>query len=346
MQCVYLGQDTERKHNGLPIHDCQIHGQCLQSKGDASIPACDSCSKRLTLDSPFFNRQWLDPLKVYDRNKQETTGLRNLLNGRSAFLVCGGPSAKKLPLELLNQRGCFTLAVNNAAGYGMRPQAFVCTDPPSKFSHSIWLDPGIMKFIPTPKLLPSRGGLRVKGKDGKFYPMTDHQGQKRYTMDCPNVWGFLRRKWLKTDDSFFLDEGASAGNFDYGASTTGENKTVCTMLVGMRLLRYLGASTVFLVGVDFNMDINQGTLANYSFPQKRDQDACNSNNSQFRIVNDWLVRLELDGVFKRFGIEFYNCNMTSGLRAFPYMKFEYAVNYSTQDVEQKPDLGGWYDPVQ
>jgi len=277
----------------------------------------------------------IDPLKVIDRNRQPTTALRGMLAGRSAFLLGGGPSANDLPLELLSQRGIWSLAVNNMAGHTqVRPQAFVCSDPPSKFSHSIWLDPGIMKLIPTPKLTNrSRGEIRQKLPDGSFQTCDKH------TIDCPNVWGFERVSWLYPDDRFFTSEVACWGNHNNGVEMTGQPKTVCTMLLGLRLLRYLGAGRIYLVGVDFRMSPTSG----YSFPQGRTGGASVSNNRQFRVVNRWLCEMSSNGTFDRAGVKIYNCYRRSGLKAFSFVPFERAVKESRGLVEITPNLEGWYE---
>jgi len=328
-QCVYR---MERLQDDK--HRCMMHGACLPKDGTPATPSCDSCKDNLRLKDRKFNRKWKDSLLILDRDRTPTTSLRNLLAGSSAFLICGGPSANDLPLEQLhNRRGLFSLAVNNSAGHRVRPHAFVCADPPSKFSHSIWLDPQVMKFIPTPKLgRRGRSKLKMK-KDGVFSEL------KQRVQDCPNVWGFQRRSWLTPDDGFFLDDGAHWGNHNAGVERTGEPKTVCTFLLGIRLLRYLGAKRIYLVGVDFRMRPDYG----YSFNQNRDSGASRSNTDHFIIVNKWLCDMQESGVFKRFGLEVFNCFEKSGLRAFPFFPFEDAIIEAKGDVEDVPDLEGWYE---
>jgi hypothetical protein len=295
---------------------------------------CGDCPSKLCIADPKFLNKWKDPLEVTDRRGNRATEvLRDLIAGGSAFLMGGGPSANDLPLELLSTRGMFTLAVNNVAGHPrVRPQAFVCSDPPKKFSHSIWLDPGIMKFAPSAKLGGRRNRLRLK-RDGKFEDLW------KTTDTCPNVWGFKRWSWLKPDESFLLTDGACWGNHADGVEKTGQPKTVCTMLLGLRLLIFLGAKRIYLVGVDFRMAGNYG----YSFGQARDSGACESNNGQFTVVNKWLCEMQENGTFKRFGIEIYNCFQSSGLRAFSYYPFEEAVKEARGSVEISPDLTCWYD---
>lgn len=299
------------------------------------IADCDDCRTRLRIDDPQFLDRWQDSLVILNRQRLKTRDLRNLIAGCPAFLLCGGPSANDQPLEKLSGRGMWSLAVNNMAGHPrIRPQAFVCSDPPSKFSHSIWLDPGIMKFVPTPKLTSNRRGSLRKKIDGMFSSL------EKTTVDCPNIWGFQRNPWLTPDDQFFLSDGACWGNHDKGAKATNQAKTVCTMLLAIRILYYLGARTIFLVGVDFRMTPGR---TGYSFNQERTLDTAASNNTQFQIVNEWLTKMQSDGVFRRFGLSVYNTFERSGLRAFPYVPFETAINNAAGIVEKIPDLSCWYN---
>jgi len=169
--------------------------------------------------------------------------------------------------------------------------------------------------------------------DGTFVPLDRRADQ------CPNVWGYRRYSHLTPDDAFFLTDGALWGNHNAGVERTGESKTVCTMLLGVRLLRYLGARRIYLVGCDFLMTPDR----KYSFPQDRTPEALLSNNRQFQIVNSWLCRLQEGGVFERFGLTIYNTFERSGLRAFSYYPFNEAVEEAVGIIEEKPDLSQWYE---
>ena len=258
--------------------------------------------------------------------------LRGMISSKSVFLIGGGPSINALPLELLAKKGVWSLAINNVAAHPrIRPQAFIAADPPEKFSHSIWADPGIMKFIPIQKLGGQRGNLRRK-IDGQFEPF----GQAH---QAPNVWAFERRCYLWPDDRFFSDDGAMWGNLDEGVDRTGEPKTVNTFFLAIRLLHFLGAKKIFLIGLDFKMALDYG----YAFNQARDAQAVASNNDQFEIAGDWLFRMQEHGVFARAGIQIFNCNFESGLRAFPFKPFEEAVKEAQGVCETTPSLDGWYE---
>jgi hypothetical protein len=310
-----------------------VRGDCTPTGEKEKAAACERCTLKTSVGDKDFLQKWKDPLVVMDRRRNLVTdSMRDLLAGRDAFLMGGGPSANDLPLELLARRGIWTVAVNNAAGHPrVRPQAMVCSDPPSKFTHSVWLDPGIMKFIPSPKLEGRRGRIRHK-LNGEFIQTKEHVAQ------CPNVWGFRRNSWMTPDDNFFLSDGACWGNHDAGSKKYGQPKTVCTMLLALRILRFLGARRIFLVGVDFQMRENYG----YSFDQDRDAGACASNNAQFATVNKWMVEMQERGVFQRFGVEIYNTFRNSGLRAFPWTDFRTAIVEASGIVEETPDLKNWY----
>lgn len=338
MDCLYLGEKVNRTEDGLGIHDCRIHKFCTKTGREPQVASCEHCKQKLTLDSPGLGKHYRDPLTVLDRHLNPTESIRHILAGGSAFLICGGPSAKNLPLERLKNRGLFSLAINNVAGWDrIRPQAFICSDPPSKFHDGIWKDPSMMKLIPIPKLKRKRGGLRRKVGPGQFEDLSVT------TEDCPNMWGFGRRSWLLPDHTFFTDKDAAWGNMKAGVERTGEKKTACTMLLGIRLLYYLGARTIYLIGVDFGMMYGVGLQDNYSFGENRDENAVRSNNDQYLIAGDWLNRLEKGGIFQQFGLSIFNCNPHSNLRAFPFVQFDNAVDTALADFPSEPlDLEGWY----
>lgn len=325
--CVYLGERQDDRSN-----TCLRHGKCSTNGEVPGLLSCLVCADNLALDDPKFSSKWADPLVILDRRRNCTDALRGVLGGIPVFLAGGGPSANDHELQWLNHRGVFTLCINNMAGHPkFRPQAFVCSDPPSKFSHSIWLDPQVMKFVPTPKMGGRRAALRIK-QDGKFGPLD------RTVPDCPNVWGFKRNSWLTPDDQFFLCDGACWGNHNAGVEMTGQPKTVCTMLLGLRILKHLGAGRVYLIGVDFFMEPDRV----YSFAQDKHNGGCQSNNGQFAVVNGWLCEMQAGGVFDRFGMEVFNCYERSGLRAFPYVSFHDAYLDVVGRVETIPDLIDWY----
>lgn len=282
-----------------------------------------------------------DNLTILDRRAVQTHALRDMLAGGVSFLVCGGPSAKKENLDLLRQRGIWSMSVNNMAG-SARTNAFICADPPSKFHHGIWLDPSVMKFVPIPKLRGRRGRLREKV--GEEFKDLRRGKQHLGVENMPSVFAFGRRSWMTLDDTFFTDTDAAWGNQEEGVRKTGLERCACTTLLALRVLYYLGARKIYLVGCDFHMDGRVGLVGNYAFDQKRDDAAIESNNRHFRIVNGWLCQMEKKGVFSRAGLSIYNTCERSGLRAFSYVPFEDAVKDALKGFPTGSlDCAGWYE---
>lgn len=343
MNCVYLKDQQPGKTtpDGRNIFGCGIHNACVTSGNSTPLASCETCKSKLTVDNADFSSKFCDQLIIQDRTGARTSSLRGLIAGRPSFLLAGGPSAKLLSLDQLNQRGIWSMAINNMAGY-CRPSSFVCADPPLKFHHGIWLDPTIMKFVPYVKFGGNRNKLKQKVGD-VFSPLVI-DGSEIRVPDCPNVWGFARQSHITPDDQFFLSDHAAWGNNNNGVKRTGGQKTVMTMLLALRLLYYLGSRTIYLVGVDFNMDPTRGPADNYAFGQLRDEGACASNNAQFAVAGEWLIAMKSNGTFQRFGLEVYNCNAASGLRAFEHVPFDLAVEDTLKNFPKEPfDLAGWYE---
>jgi len=277
-----------------------------------------------------------DQLLVYDATGQQTTSLKNLWRSCAGFLVCGGPSLKRLPYHKLSERGMCSLGINNVAAYAP-VKAFIFNDPPEKFHANIWRDPGIIKFCPRPKLVcRNRNKTREKLADGSF------RYREARTPDSPNVWGFERRDDLTPGD-FFTNPAASIGNADKGVAKTGREKIICTMFAGLRLLHYLGLRRVYLLGCDFWMESKlAGTgQGNYAFNERRDRAAIDANNALFAVANKYF--LELRPIFDRAGFGVFNCYERSQLRAFDYVSWEDALADCRNGIEDKPaDLEGWY----
>ena len=334
--CVYLGKwlDVKRRKIDQPLYECQIHGECTLKANRGRRAACSDCGDAVRLSDPSLSTKFLDPLRVTDKQGKQTHVLRNLLCDGAAFLVCGGPSLKTVDYSKLSQRGVFSLGVNNVCGFAP-VTAFVCSDPPSKFHSGIFLDPKIMKFLPTPKLRGNRAKLRSKKKDGSFEWIDQQTG------NAPNCWGFERRSWMAVDSTWFTESSAAWGNHDNGVKKTGEPKTVNTMFLALRLLQYLGARKIFLLGVDFYMDPSLDKVSNYAFGEERDPNAVGSNNNQYRVASIWFERLR--PVFEKFGYSVFNCNPYSHLRAFPHVPYETALKVVRGKVPPEPfDLQGWY----
>ena len=264
--------------------------------------------------------------------------LGDTFRGSSAFLILGGPSfgelikgesefkGKKVPnKELLNHPGFVTMATNNAPRT-FRPNLWTIVDSPESFIKSIWLDPKITKFVPfdhTEKML----------FDNETWGPLD-----KLVGECPNTHYYRRNEHFVPEQ--FLQEGTfNWGEHSDGVDALGNKGGRSVMLVAIKLLYYLGIRKIFLLGCDFKMDDN----TKYHFDQDRSLGSQKGNNATYEILK---TRFEaLLPHFEKAGLKVFNCNMNSGLKVFPMIPFEEAINIATKEM---PDIStertaGLYD---
>jgi hypothetical protein len=249
--------------------------------------------------------------------QMENAWLGDTYRGASAFLVCGGPSARSFDLNrLASIPGIITMAVNNAA-QGWRPQLWCGLDEPHRFLNSIWLDPGIQKFYP------------LAYQD---MPLRDHP--VRTPKDCPNTW-FIRRN-DKFDAKTWLHEDTINWGQEGDDSRRGGRST---MVAAMRILYILGFKRVYLVGADFKMEAGVG----YSHDQVVDAAVAAKNNSLFEYLNGLFTALKPE--FDAAGFEVFNTEQISGLTAFPYQAYVDARDRAAKDSKVNPreSSAGLYD---
>jgi hypothetical protein len=252
---------------------------------------------------------------------ETTTALEGIWrNPGVVFLVCGGPSLRTIDLAALQARGVVSVGVNNAGAYA-RTSAWVFSDPQKKFHHSGFLDPRTITFAPTPKLCRH---VRVKHRDTEQFQTTDFK-----VRECPNTWGYSRTT-IFNPETFLTDPQAHWG---YGGKA-GEHRPMTklnTMLLGLRITVYLGGTTIYLVGVDF--DDGAGEYA------------WKGQAGGFRGAGKSETMLKLlRGPFERAGIQVYNCNPKSKLRAYPYRRLGEALEDAQGRWLTEPhDFGNWYD---
>lgn len=269
-----------------------------------------------------------DPLSMTNRNKVPVS--LKLSNGGAAFLVCGGPSLKTLPYHKIGGRGIYSLGINNVAGYAP-VRAFTFSDPPQKFHPGIFLDPALTVFSPFSKL---GRHIRFKLDDETFRESSIKVNH------CPNVFGYKRSAEFIAEN-FLTSDAATWGNNKKGAKKTGGKKTVSTMLLGLRLLHYLGFDRVYMLGVDLSMDPSESG-DQYAFGQGKERGGVLGNLNSYRNINGFLC--ELRPVFDAAGFSVYNCNQQSGCSAFDYQPFDDALKDCRGLVpEGEIDLSGWYD---
>jgi hypothetical protein len=263
----------------------------------------------------------IDPLNV--RRNDEPANIANLWAPNPAFLICGGPSINDFPTEKLRDRGVMSMAVNQVAAW-VPTRAWCFSDPQNKFHHALFLDPAIMTFSPNPKL---RHKIYIKTEEG--FRRTEIR-----VRDCPNTFGFERQTCF-VPRTFYTDKWAHWGP---GSGQPEEERGVkkqgclCTMMLGLRLLNYLGVKTIYLVGVDF---VGRDGMC-YGFPSQKKE-----RNKRYRWEG-WMLEQLKPEMAKR-GIEVFNCNPQSNCFLFPYRRWEDALEDCKGSVGEEPlDTVGWY----
>lgn len=237
--------------------------------------------------------------------------LVDMFRGCSAFLIAGGPSFKDVDKSLLNAPGCWTMTLNNAVR-SFRGNAACIVDDPSRFVSSLWLDPKIMKFVPTSNfrkpIWDNRTFNRPDGTvDRRWCPMNVVVG------DCPNVVGYQRNEKFHAP-RYLKEETINWGNhkrWEGGRSV---------MLASIRILYLLGFRRVYLVGVDFEMNDDK----RYHFDEGRTEASIKGNMSTYSKMINWFS--ELKPIFDKEGFIIKNCNPQSNLRVFPMTTVAEAVS--------------------
>lgn len=253
--------------------------------------------------------------------------LAGLWAPRPAFMVCGGPSLATLPVERLRERGVVSLAINNAGAFAP-VKAHTFGDPQTKFHSAQMMDPAVISFVPFGKL---RYPIQIK-HEGQFWRTSIRP------CDCPNVWG-ISRSSTYGHTNFLTHPSAHWGEKHKPLETQpGKRSKLCTMLMGLRLLHYLGASRIYLLGVDFDIPPKGSDKPGYAWG-----DAASAGNRIWDDKIDPMMR-ELRPVFEQAGVSIFNCNESSKCSAFEYVSFADAMADCKGPVEDEPlDLHQWYD---
>jgi hypothetical protein len=266
----------------------------------------------------------IDPCEHCRAGGYEPADLAGLWHPQPGFLVCGGPSLRRYDRELLRQRGVVAVGVNNAAAY-LPCSAWTFGDPQWKFHHALHFDPKCLTFAPIAKL---RRTVRAKLPDGSF----------RYTdqrlADCPGVFGVARSGRFDSE-SFLSTYYAHWGRGGKGSDAKDRPFTrLATMLIGLRLLHYLGCPRVYMLGVDFWIDND----ADHGYAWGAE--ASGGNRAWWKI--DAMLK-GLAATFDRAEFRVMNCNAESKCEAFPHAPFEQAVRDCRGPVPREPlDIGDWY----
>ena len=248
-------------------------------------------------------------------------GIRGLWRDSAAFLVCGGPSVNTIvtPANALTMRGVASLGVNLVAAH-VPVRAWVFGDPQEKFHHGLFLDPAVMTFAPNGKL---RRHIRAKLPDGTF------RNLRRQVCECPNTWGFSRGSHFSAED-FLSSMSASWGHG--GDEPHRPFSCLCTMLLGVRLLCYLGVRRIYCLGVDLAMTKD----APYAFKQSK-----SARNGRYSHEAEYLAQIQ--PTLNAAGITMANCNPDCAFPVLPHVPFAAALADCLGAVPREPwDLMDWY----
>ena len=268
-----------------------------------------------------WSRRWRRTRKceACDGVRNLPIDLSNTWQTQPGFLVCGGPSLQTLDLSHLQLPGVVSMGVNNAASYA-RTTAMTFGDPQWKFHGSLFLDPKCMCFAPTGKL---ERLVRVRLHDGHFRFLN------RRLRECPAVYGLPRTGKFEAA-TFLTDTYAHWGKG--GKHEDREFTRLASMLLGVRLLHYLGCKTIYMLGVDFWMPEDGG----YAWGGPR-----TSGNKIWWKIDSMLK--EVRTVLEASDTSVYNCNPRSKCEAFDHVSYPDALRHARSMFEdQSENLEEWY----
>ncbi len=263
---------------------------------------------------------------IEDHHGRPTDALDGLYPDGTAFLVCGGPSTRKLDWKSLQQPGVLTASLNNAPcsmAHGtkapanmFRPNLWFSVDEPQHFNEAIFKDPGITKFLKT----KYRKTGRLRTKDGKHWDK-----QKTTPQGCSDIWYYRHAKSFAIDDFLEIPEPTWF---------TQPNRSV--MFVAMRILFYLGIRRLYLIGCDFH----QNTKDSYGFDDPMPSSRATFNTNKFERVNDIFCKLRPH--FEQYGFQVLNCTPGGKLDAFDRVPLNVAIADATSEIPEKIETRGLY----
>jgi hypothetical protein len=253
-----------------------------------------------------YNHHFQQTVPMFFTQDNHSLWLGDLYRGRSAFLICGGPSFAKLDHAPLAEAGMLTMGINNSPRT-FRPNLWASVDSPDHWIRSIWLDPTITKFVPT-----SHANKRIFDSNKWRFP-GDTVGS------CPNIIYYRRNEQFNAE-RFLWEDSMNWGNH----TKFGGGRSI--MLPAIRILFILGIRKIFLLGCDFNMS----PTATYHFDQARHRGSVSGNSATYQKLNEWFKQLRPH--FEKEGLQIFNCNPESNLKAFPFISYEEALGKASSHM--------------
>lgn len=214
---------------------------------------------------------------------------------RAAVLLGRGESATLAKCKAIAKAGIPVLAINDVRKGWPKPRYWCSGDPPGYFSERIWTDPDIMKFI----------GLHnkenVRPRDGAYEP-------KKVAREAPNVF-FFHQATDNTDAEHwlfhpFVSWGTTIGCENCPKQLYEKGAARSSMLIGLKLLFFLGYRDVYLVGCD---------CAPHHHPESAYWETI------FHLTDS------VGQHFKQWGYHVMQTNRDSHLRCFDFVDFDEAL---------------------
>lgn len=274
----------------------------------------------------FNISNYLQAPPLFFTRDRHTLWIGDIYRGASAFLILSGPSFLSLNHDLLRQPGILTMGVNNSVKT-FRPNLWCSVDNPQNFIKSIWLDPQIVKFVPH------------SHAEKRIFDNESWREMNKVVGDCPSVV-FYHRNGHFQHEQFLTEDTINWGCEKDKTGSCGFRGCRSVMLASVRILFALGVRNLFLCGADFKMEKG---AQNYSFDQGRTDGSIKNNNNTYNALNKRFDLLR--PIFEKYEFRVYNTYEQSGLKSFPYVPFEQAIEFA---LDGMPDIAterteGLYD---
>jgi hypothetical protein len=214
-----------------------------------------------------LSSEYNQPCPFFFTPEGATLPLVGCYRGASAFLIGGGPSFEDIDKSKLQP--VWTMTLNNAV-HSYRSNANCSVDHPNRFSYSMWLDPTIQKFVPMASFeepLWDNRLLNVCGQKVQQWHKADFS-----LAQCPSVVGFRRNEIFNA--SRFLYENT----INWGEHKAAKGRR-SVMLPALRILFLLGFRNVYLLGIDWEMNIQKS----YHFPEQRTKAMIGGNLATYKL---------------------------------------------------------------
>lgn len=369
--CIYRGKkigsypcagcNNSKIH--LRVYKCDLFDSCIprvpknKTKKQGKHSICENCPERelkkkvekFKLEEKPTSIEIKKPIRleigkrefpkkpiIYDTDRNSPVeSFKNKFKNQSIFFIGSGPSLLEQDLSFLSSRGIVSFAVNNIAAKTVRPNFWTCVDDPSSFHESIFYDPGILKFLPW-------------DKGHKLFNLQDGKNSNEAARDCPNVYLYKLMTPTKFNHKVWLTEDkVSYGCERNVGDSIGLKSRRSVMFAAIKLIYYMGFTTVFLLGCDFNMQHDEekiGIGKTYAFEQYKHPGGCSSNNKGYYIDNErWKSLLP---AFEKNGFSIYNCTPNSRLDAFPFTTLQEAIELATIKIPRKINTFGYYGGIE